>query len=335
MNDGDRKRENPGLAWFRRGGGETVACPSGFRAWNRREVLAGVAGLLALKLPAGAAPADVGVAFKGTVEEKVAKAVLLATGKDPAAFFKTVVTPKDTVGLKLNCLAGRPLAPRVEVVEALVRYLAQAGVPEEQILVWDRSDRELQRAGFDIRTDGKGYRCTGTNGLYDKEVSESRSVGSCFASILSQKITKLINVGVMKDHDLAGVSVGLKNYYGVIHNPNKYHDSNCDPYLADLFEIDLIRKKHRLTILDALRVQYHRGPSYHPQWNEKTNQLIFGFDPVAVDAVGWKLIENLRAKKGLPTLSEERREPTYLQTAENLGLGLAHFDNIEIIEEEV
>ena len=40
--------------------------------------------------------------------------------------------------------------------------------------------------------------------------------------------------GVVKDHDLAGVSAGLKNWYGVIHNPNKYHDSCCDPYVADV-----------------------------------------------------------------------------------------------------
>ena len=177
---------------------------------------------------------------------------------------------------------------------------------------------------------------TDSSGIgYTSQPVINRSVASLFSRIQAELVDSAISLALLKDHGIAGITGGMKNYFGAIHNPNKYHDSNCDPYLADLFEIDLIRKKHRLTILDALRVQYHRGPSYHLQWNEKTNQLIFGFDPVAVDAVGWKLIENLRAKKGLPALSEERREPTYLQTAENLGLGLAHFDNIEIIEEEV
>jgi len=27
----------------------------------------------------------------------------------------------------------------------------------------------------------------------------------------------------LKDHDGAGVTIALKNMYGVIHNPNKYH----------------------------------------------------------------------------------------------------------------
>jgi len=106
-----------------------------------------------------------------------------------------------------------------------------------------------------------------------------------------------IRQALLKDHGLAGITGGLKNYFGAIHNPNKYHDSNCNPYIADLFEIDLIRKKHRLTILDALRVQYHRGPSYHPQWNDQSNKLVFGLDPVAVDTVGWKLVERFTGQK--------------------------------------
>ncbi|MGC8746512.1 MAG: DUF362 domain-containing protein [Candidatus Saccharicenans sp.] len=127
----------------------------------------------------------------------------------------------------------------------------------------------------------------------------------------------------------------MKNYFGAIHNPNKYHDSNCNPYIAELFETDIIRGKHRLSILDALRVQYHRGPSYHPQWAENCQKLIFSTDAVAADSIGWKLIEELRAKKGLPSLKEENRQPAYLFTAEKMGLGQADQANIEILEEEV
>ena len=289
--------------------------------WNRREVLAGFAGLLALKLPSGTPSAgDVGVAFKGSVEEKVAKAILLATGREPAAFFKTVVTPKDVVGLKLNCLAGRPIAPRVELVEALVRSIAAAGVPEEQILVWDRSDRELQRAGFDIRTDGKGYRCTGTNGQYDKEVSESRSVGTCFSSLLSQKITKLVNVGVLKDHDLAGVSVGLKNYYGVIHNPNKYHRDSCSPFVAHLAEHPFIKGRHILTVADAEVGQYHGGPAYRADKCVPYGAVAASADLVACDFWGHREIERLRRENGMPSLEAEKRSPQWLKAAVEIGL---------------
>jgi len=56
---------------------------------------------------------------------------------------------------------------------------------------------------------------------------------------------------------------------------------------------------------------------------------------VAADSVGWQVIEKLRARKGLPTLEEEKRRPLYLLTAEKMGLGAAGLDRIQILEDEV
>lgn len=95
------------------------------------------------------------------------------------------------------------------------------------------------------------------------------------------------------------------------------------------------KKKHKLSIVDGLIVQYHRGPSFHAQWAEPCGALIFSWDPVAADFVGWQMIEKLRAKKGLPSLKEDQREPAYLITAEKMGLGQADTENIQIIEDEV
>ena len=66
-----------------------------------------------------------------------------------------------------------------------------------------------------------------------------------------EDLTALINVGVLKDHNLSGVSVGLKNWYGAIHNPNKHHEDSCTPYIPLLAAFSLIRKKLRLTIIDG------------------------------------------------------------------------------------
>ena len=122
----------------------------------------------------------------------------------------------------------------------------------------------------------------------------------------------------------------MKNYFGSVHNPNKYHDTNCNPYVAEVFDTGPIKKKHRLSIVDGLIVQYHRGPSYHSRWAEKRGILIFSFDPVAADSVGWQIIEKSRAKMGLPSLREEKREPEYLKTAEKMGLGSADLGTINI-----
>jgi hypothetical protein len=56
---------------------------------------------------------------------------------------------------------------------------------------------------------------------------------------------------------------------------------------------------------------------------------------VAADAVGWTIIERLRAEAGLPTLADEGRAPSYLATAEKMGLGRADPAGIETVEETV
>lgn len=251
---------------------------------------------------------------------------------------RQIFYPEENIGLKISTIGRRAISTYPETAMTLGLWLAKTFGREDKIIIWDRTNEELKDAGYRLSRSAGSLKILGTDtpGIgYGPEPVVNRSVASLFSKIQAELIQASISLALLKDHGLAGITGGLKNYFGAIHNPNKYHDSNCDPYIADLFETDLIRKKHRLTILDALRVQYHRGPSYHPQWNDHSNKLVFGLDPVAVDTVGWKLVEDLRAKKGLPSLEEEKRQPAYLKTAEDLGLGQSRLENIEIIEEEV
>lgn len=246
--------------------------------------------------------------------------------------------PEDRVGIKINTIGRRLLSTLPETSITLGLWLGQTVCREDNIIIWDRSNEELKDTGYKLSNTPGSLKIFGTDTRgagYTEEPIVNRNIGSLFSRIQAELIDASISLAILKDHGLAGVTAGLKNYFGAIHNPNKYHDSHCNPYIAELFEIDLIRRKHRLTILDALKVQYHRGPSYHPQWAENCKKLIFSTDPVAADAVGWKLIDELRARKGLPSLKEENREPVYLFTAEKLGLGQARLENIEIVEEEV
>ena len=109
-----------------------------------------------------------------------------------------------------------------------------------------------------------------------------------------------MSLAQLKDHGLAGITGGMKNYFGAIHNPNKYHDSRCDPYVAEVFDCASVKRKHRLTVLDALKVQYHRGPSFHARWADSFGALIFSTDPVAADVIGWRLIEKLNVDGRIP-----------------------------------
>jgi uncharacterized protein (DUF362 family) len=242
---------------------------------------------------------------------------------------------KDKIGIKVNTIGGIRISTRPNIALSLAHILSENRAEERRVIVWDRTNRELLDAGYKLnwnRGDVKVFG-TDTRGIgYKKDLISHLNIGSLFSAIQSDQIASSISLAILKDHGLAGVTAGMKNYFGTIHNPNKYHDTNCDPYVAEVFDTSPIKKKHRLTILDGLIVQYHRGPSYHSRWAEKQGMMIFSFDPVAADMVGWQVIEKLRAKKGLPALSEEDREPKYLRTAEKMGLGVADIEKITIKE---
>ena len=246
--------------------------------------------------------------------------------------------PNTSTGIKINTIGGFKLSTRPETALALAKVLQELGIKPNNIIIWDRTNRELKEAGFKLNKNQAHINIFGTDtsGIgYDRELTSHLNIGSLFSTIQSRQIANSISLALLKDHGLAGITAGMKNYYGAVHNPNKYHDFNCDPFVAELFHTDHIKKKHKLSILDCLEVQYHRGPSFHPTWLEKSESLILGLDPVAVDYVGWQMIERFRATKGLPSLKEETREPSYLKSAEKLGLGYADPKKIEIVEKEI
>ncbi len=280
--------------------------------------------------------ADTGKIKEGTVSNLVHKAVMQLTGapsqeKSWQALFK----PDDVVGIKLNCLSGKIMSPHVAVVEPILQGLKYAGVKDRNIIVFERFNRELETAGFRVRRATDGVRCFGTDELpgggYDAEPQSSGSVGACFSKIMSQLCTAVINVPVLKDHDLAGVSVAMKNFFGVIHNPNKYHANNCNPFVAELNAHPYIVNKVRLIVCDAILAQYHGGPGYKPQWTWNYNGIMVARDPVAIDRVCHNILEEKRREMSLPSLKQANREPKYISTAARLGLGVDDLSKIRII----
>jgi len=253
--------------------------------------------------------------------------------KKPSDAWRKLFNENDIVGIKVNCLAGKRFSPHVELIEAIINGLKSAGVKEGNILIFERFNKELKDAGFGIRKGKNSIKCFGTDDLpqsgYDRQPQVIGSVGSCFSQIISSYCTAIVNVPVLKDHDLAGTSIGMKNFFGIIHNPNKYHDSNCNPYIADLNSHPYIKGKLRLIICDALKAQYNGGPAFKPQWAWDYRGILVGTDPVALDRIGTQIIEDKRKEVNMPSLKEAGREPRYINTAAKLGLG---FDDPALID---
>lgn len=260
----------------------------------------------------------------------------ITNSKSPIDAWKKLFNRNDIVGIKLNCLAGSKFSPHTEIIESIINGLKSAGVKEGNIIVFERSSKELEEAGYNIRKNKNNVKCFGTDELpgggYDAQPQIAGSVGSCFSQIISSYCTAIVNVPILKDHDLAGTSVGMKNFFGVIHNPNKYHDGNCDPYVAELSNHPYIKNKLRLIICDALKAQYNGGPAFKPQWAWDYNGILIGVDPVAVDRIGTQILEEKRMEVGLPSLKDAGREPKYIKTAAKLGLGVDDPALIDVLE---
>lgn len=242
---------------------------------------------------------------------------------DRSAYLRSLFTGDDTIGLKVNTLGGPGMSTRAEVVETLSGILDDSGLPRKNHIIWDRIDRELKAVGYALGTKG-GPLCFGTDHTgvgYANGLVSTGKIGGLLSRILIDYCSAIINIPVLKDHGISGITCSLKNHYGCIHNPNKYHDNGCDPYIADLNSLEQIRSSQRLIIVDCLKVQYHGGPAYHSSWAANYGGLLFATDPVAVDTIGYGIVESLRSKAGLEPLKGSKREPIYINRAAEYGLG--------------
>lgn len=264
----------------------------------------------------------------------------LTSESEPEDAIRHFFSPKDRVGLKVNCLAGRMASTHPEMSLVTGNLLKTIGMKNKDIITWDRSSGELKEVGFPLNTNGGGLLCFGTDtqGVgYSRELINYKNIGSLLTRIMESLTNAQLNLPVLKDHNLSGVTCSLKNFFGAIHNPNKYHDDGCDPFIADLNQVPQIREQQKLVICDALRVQFNGGPSYHPQWAENFGGIIVGDDPVAVDFVGYQIIDRIRRKHGLPTLKKAGRRPQHIFTAADKEhmLGKASPEEIELVERSI
>ena len=276
------------------------------------------------------------------VDEKIVERLLhnalmkLAGTRDKKSAWRRYFKSQDIVGIKVNTLAGRRMSSHREIVKAIINGLKMVGVAEENIIVWDKSDDDLMSAGYAINKKSRGVKCFGTlpSAGYDSAKLEMwGSIAQLYSNILS-RCTALVNVPVLKHHSMAGVTISLKNWFGAIHNPNKYHiDAAADPYIPDVNMVPCLRNKRQLVVCDALLAQYAHGPAYNPKYTWQENSLILSTDQVALDTVGTQIIERKRREKGLSSLAEEGVEPKYIAIAADSKhrLGTNDAERIEIV----
>ncbi len=275
-----------------------------------------------------------------TVNSMVQTGICHWTGEaQPIQAWQQLVGPDDRVGLKINCL-GRPLFFNdTTLLRVLKEQLVAAGVPAQNIVVFDRYDSHMTACSLTIgqQTDGTWLISTqGSGGPgYDSGVTQSfhppnggAPESAPCSNIVTQQITKLINIPILKTHGGTGVTLALKNLaFGVFRHTKSAHNNNCNPYIPAMCANPVLRQKTVLTILDGLKGQYEGGPAGKPQFQWAQGSIWLGTDPVAIDFLGAQVINQVRQQHGKGPISNDHMK--HLFTAAQMGLGHASEAQIE------
>ncbi len=143
---------------------------------------------------------------------------------------------------------------------------------------------------------------------------DERRFHSHVSLVVSRMVNKIITIPCLKDHQSAGVTLALKNMsHGFNNNVARSHLSGiyrrggqesgpnqCNTFIPHAVNQLPIKQKAVLHIMDGLIGVYEGGPGpWNRTWGTWRRQsLFFATDPVAMDHVGWDILDAKRALEG-------------------------------------
>lgn len=253
------------------------------------------------------------------VREMVRRGITGVTGKaTPNAAWLSLVSTQDTIGLKVYSKPGPDSGTRPAVVAAVAQGLIAAGVPPRQIIIWDREAEDLRAAGFFDLGEQLGVRVASSTragwdstNYYDTPLlgnlvygdlefgKKGDGVGrkSFVSKLVSQEMTKIINLSPLLNHNTAGVCGNLYSLaLGSVDNTYRFESDpgRLAQAVPEIYALPLLGDRVVLNITDALLCQYEGGERGLLHYSVVLNQLRFSRDPVALDILSVKELERQR-----------------------------------------
>ncbi len=203
------------------------------------------------------------------------------------------------------------------LVAELVRQCLNAGA--KKVIVTDVSCNDprrcFQRSGIADAASREGAEVLMPDSSRFKQVDlagDVLQIWPVFQPFL--EADKIINVPIAKHHSLTGVTLGMKNWYGILGGQRQQLHQHIHESLVDLAEF----MRPTLTIVDAYRILLRNGPTGGNLEDVLLKKsLVASTDPVALDAYVAKALFNLDATS-LP----------YLTQAAKRNLGTLDFDTL-------
>ena len=305
------------------------------------------------------------------VREMMAQGIRALTGAATTAdAWRRFFVPSDVVGIKVNCGGYPNCISAYEIVAETVRQLMSVGIPANRIYVYERFQSQLDEVnyaphlpeGVQIAAAEHANRYTDNAGYDPKTYLEANLFGeedtrSSMMRLVSERLTKIINIPNMKDHGATGATGCLKNIaYGSFSNVARTHQrgvSHTYSVVGTLATIEPLRSRTVLQIMDGLRGVWHGGPfARTTKYVFYQKQILFGTDPVAIDRLLLDIIDNQRREQGVlsiwdrspaslkmddtrardadPNVNIIIREPGHVEYAASLGLGVYDLAKIAV-----
>jgi len=310
------------------------------------------------------------------VREMMARGLCALTGTATAPeAWRRFFAPSDVVGIKVNC-GGHPyVVSSYEIVTETVRQLMALGIPPAQIYVYERFQNQLDEVDYaphlpegvtivaaetaNRRADNRGY----DPAVYvEADLFGEEDTRSNMMRLVSQRLTKIINIPNVKDHGATGATGCLKNIaYGSFSNVARTHHrgkSHTYSFVGTLASVEPLRSRTVLQIMDGLRGVWHAGPFARTRrYVFYPKRILFGTDPVAIDRLLLDIIDDERKAHGAisiydrspqylkvddgaardadPNVNIIIREPGHVEYAARLGLGVADLARIQVQDVEV
>ncbi|MBU1878903.1 MAG: DUF362 domain-containing protein, partial [Chloroflexi bacterium] len=248
---------------------------------------------------------------------------------DAGAAWKALFRPTDRVAIKVNTLFSADCT-HLALVLAVAECLQEAGVPAEQIVIFDRDSYEMTRAGYTIVKDGPGVRCYGT---------DSKAMGGWVIDKVKVTLSNilldsdaLINIPILTGVVFAGmgISFAMKNHYGTFNRPSTFHDARFERGVTELNAFHPIKERTRLVIGDVLNAKTYRSDL--GRLVVGGSRILTSFDPVAHDTVGVQLAADAYAEMGLDAAAVTKQTTTWLTTASALGLGTNDSQHMDVVK---
>jgi uncharacterized protein (DUF362 family) len=270
-------------------------------------------------------------------KEMLTKALSELTGKpDLVTSVMQFVHKDDIVVVKVNGIAQSQMATGKELVLPFVQAMIDGGVKAENITLLEqypgffnatRISPQNVPSGVKIATHSNG------NATMDERLIPGTGTKTKFVRWLTEA-TAAINFALIKDHSICGYTGALKNMtHGCSINPHDFHVHHASPQIALMYAQDVIKSRVRLCIADGFKVMADGGPLYkRPEFVKPHDSVYASTDPVALDTIGWEVVEKYRADFKLKTLTESGREPGYIKAAADLGLGIHERSKIVLNE---